>query len=129
MAKRTPEQILELADKIVRLKKELNSAQSEWDTIFAETPSPTNLISNIPLNTESPQTIDSQILSVLDAHPDQTFSAVDLVTSTGIAFTSVGTQLSKLYRTGKILRHARGTYSSLNFKGDTDSLDSNLEGA
>ena len=57
-------------------------------------------------------TIDERIVNTLDSNCGTIFSTEGVADKTGIPLTSLGTQLSKLARSGRIKRLRRGVYVS-----------------
>jgi predicted Rossmann fold nucleotide-binding protein DprA/Smf involved in DNA uptake len=107
------EQIVSLAQKITEARDHLDLLITEWNTRFPEValagkpqpPSEDSLLAG---------SIDDRIVNHLDENPDRNFNANTLHDELGVPPSSLGTQLSKLYRLGKIERVGRGYYHSVN---------------
>jgi hypothetical protein len=110
------EEVVRLGNLIKAKRDELNSLIDEWNKAFPEV----KLAESIPatadpnLDTPAPAgSIDDRVVAHLDENTHRKFNANTLTEELVIPPSSIGTQLSKLFRTGRIHRLGRGFYCSI----------------
>ncbi len=103
-----PEDVLKLADDLVKAKKVLDDLQAKWDSIFIPTPA------NAPSSRATRDgSFSSQAEAVITGEPGRAFTIGQVANALGTEDTlKVGRTLFRLYNTGRIANPTRGCYSS-----------------
>jgi hypothetical protein len=106
------EQLIARASEIKDARDNLHRLVESWNRDFPQIQLEVNVGSLKFMGGTDNSSIDDKIVKHLDANPDRKFNANMLHDELQIPPSSLGTQLSKLFRTHRIARLGRGYYCS-----------------
>jgi hypothetical protein len=115
------EEIISLAQKIKEARTHMYALIDEWNKKFPKMniePSdyhlPSQPVPTPQISTAGFDSIDDLIVHHIDENPNRDFNVNLLHAELNVPPASLGTQLSRLFRTGRIERLGRGYYHSKN---------------
>lgn len=106
--KLTPENVMRLAERLLRAKQELAEAQRDWDRLFSAVPSP-----NASSEASSKETVATRIVGFLNARPHELFDADSVAKQLHINPMTARTTLSRLVSKRVIEKRGHSNYGAI----------------